>query len=765
MNEKRMKDALENIARRGIPENTNLWPSISARLERKPLMMTLRTRPFVAIVIALLILLALSGVVYALGRALGYIPGIGLVDQSAPIRVLAEPVSRTRDGVTVTIEQVVADAERTVIFYKTEGLVDNLKEGEDRGVIGSIGKLRLPDGTILNELPNTGYNGIPEPLINLGGYPDYVARLVFPPVKSQIDEVTLVIPILQTQPVGYAPENWETTFHLKPAPPDMTVAPVFEITPQPVEPATTDAPSTETALLSNISTLNGVTLSLENVVEVEEGFIFTGRLSWVNLSFPPNDGLWISFPDILSLRDGNGRRVPIEEVELGAAYDYANERLWSFRTNRKNFTGPLVFSIPSIKALVSSNFELDLDLGLNPQIGQTWELNREFYVGQQAIHLLSVQLENNDDNGSCLAFTFEKVEGVFILDLNPDLVETRCSGGGSSGQSAPYIAKVGYQNIPSGQHRFSLKADVPYDVYGPWQMTWNPPLISGPAPSEEPEACITLDKWNQLMGRTDTIPPNVGGKILVTALEDKSMYISSLDGANPQKTAGGYWQSLSKDGTRLAYVAEGSLHVMVLSTRQDLMIGSANTDGHMVWSPDSTRILYTDSSNLYILHADGSGQEKVDTASEISPVGWLPDNQTVVYVAQGGNGFDLKSYHLQTGERRDLLMFNNKSGQATLSPDGQWIAFAESIFGGNYHVGIFISRIDGSERKLIADPELISTTNVVWSPDSQWLILNAHKPEGFFMGGTPSAFLVNPFTCQAIPLNGIKGNLVEDWIP
>src|SRR5512134_162777 len=83
MNDNRMKDVLEKIAHRGIPENTNLWPNISARIERKSPMMTLRTRPLVAILIVFLILLVLSSTAYALGRMLGYIPGIGMVEQTA----------------------------------------------------------------------------------------------------------------------------------------------------------------------------------------------------------------------------------------------------------------------------------------------------------------------------------------------------------------------------------------------------------------------------------------------------------------------------------------------------------------------------------------------------------------------------------------------------------------------------------------------------------------------------------------------------------
>ena len=61
-------------------------------------MKTRRTRPLVAIDLALLTLLALTGVVYAIGKSLGYIPGIGVVNQDAPIRVLADPVTTSHNG-------------------------------------------------------------------------------------------------------------------------------------------------------------------------------------------------------------------------------------------------------------------------------------------------------------------------------------------------------------------------------------------------------------------------------------------------------------------------------------------------------------------------------------------------------------------------------------------------------------------------------------------------------------------------------------------
>src|SRR5512143_377638 len=116
---KRYGQILDSAAGLHIPDDLDLFPKVAARLnQRRTLMQTLRARPALAILLAILVLLLMTGVVYAIGRSLGYIPGVGLVDRNAPVRALAGPVSVSRDGVTVTIVQVVVDSERTVIVYK-----------------------------------------------------------------------------------------------------------------------------------------------------------------------------------------------------------------------------------------------------------------------------------------------------------------------------------------------------------------------------------------------------------------------------------------------------------------------------------------------------------------------------------------------------------------------------------------------------------------------------------------------------------------------
>ena len=59
-------------------------------------MQTLRARPILAFLVAILALLALTGMVYALGRLTGFIPGFGFTSNTGVVYVLAEPVESTR---------------------------------------------------------------------------------------------------------------------------------------------------------------------------------------------------------------------------------------------------------------------------------------------------------------------------------------------------------------------------------------------------------------------------------------------------------------------------------------------------------------------------------------------------------------------------------------------------------------------------------------------------------------------------------------------
>ncbi len=72
------RELLDAAARMKIPDDVNIFPRIAARLERKSILQTLRTRPILLGLSILFSLAILTGVAYAVGRSLGYIHGVGI---------------------------------------------------------------------------------------------------------------------------------------------------------------------------------------------------------------------------------------------------------------------------------------------------------------------------------------------------------------------------------------------------------------------------------------------------------------------------------------------------------------------------------------------------------------------------------------------------------------------------------------------------------------------------------------------------------------
>ncbi len=765
MKNNRMKDALENIARRDVPENTNLWPRIEARLDqRSSFMQTLRARPALALIIILLAISLLTGVVYAIGKSLGYIPGVGIIDQSVPLRVLAEPVTVTRDGVTIIVTEAVLSADKTVIFVKIEGVpADAYPKGEAGGCFGKV-DLSLSDGTLLEG----GF-------ISGGNWLSFESRLEYGPVPAQVNDAVLLVACIGGTMPGALPENWEVPLRFAPAPPDMTVAPVIELS----TPAVTNIPAvgvTSTPVLSNTMTLNGITLTLEKFVEVEGGYQLYGSLDLSGAALPAQ-----GYPNtmgLLKMTDANGNRIPFEAVQSepqeNAVYD-PDKFSWIYRTNQKAFAAPLVISLSSVEMQIAPQIQFELDLGANPQIGQTWEINRDLTFEGRTVRLLSAQLveSTNPQWASALVFTYEDNEGGVFINVMDDvpqtpLIEVLGGGGGGGPLTGKKLAWMNYGEIPNGLRRFTISATVPYRISGPWQVVWNPPSTTEPIPTSAPEACLTSAKWEQAKGQHEALPAGLGGKILFTTdamPPDINVFIANLDGSNPRGLVSGYYPSLSPDGMRVAYMLATDVFVNVFDINSG-QITSLGTGTGPLWLPDGSHIVfYSPPDGLYVVNADGTGLQKIETGSlRVNPIGWLPDNQTIVFGAQVGDIYNLyehvfKTYNLQTGETKSLFPITIKTASGDISPDGQWFAFNDRLFGTNLDGAVFISRLDGSERKLVAMLDNTLTFHPIWSPDGQWLVVNVVEPYK-----PTSPVLVNPFTCQFVRLENVRGE-VQSWRP
>lgn len=241
-------------------------------------------RPIWGMVLAILVVVIVGvlaigpqRVIAAVRQVFGYIPDIGFVEDSSVLRALETPVTLEREGIRLTVEQAVADSNQTVIFYTVEGLSPEAASSQGEAAqTGSFAHLLLTDGSSLSQ---TGGDGN-------GWETGYQARLVFPPLNAGIEELTLVIPRLQTMPAGAAPEDWQLSLRLKPDPEGLAVLPVFEIrspTPtlsQPVQNHVEDAPqNTPTAEATRVPQ-EDVQFIAEKVVLMGDHYLYTGRVEW-----------------------------------------------------------------------------------------------------------------------------------------------------------------------------------------------------------------------------------------------------------------------------------------------------------------------------------------------------------------------------------------------------------------------------------------------------------------------------------------------------
>ena len=77
---------------------------------------------FAFVIVALTLIASAPAAVNALKKLFGYVPGVGLVDNSSGMRTLAEPASVTKDGVTLTVTQALVYADHVQLVFEVSGI-------------------------------------------------------------------------------------------------------------------------------------------------------------------------------------------------------------------------------------------------------------------------------------------------------------------------------------------------------------------------------------------------------------------------------------------------------------------------------------------------------------------------------------------------------------------------------------------------------------------------------------------------------------------
>ena len=287
---------------------------------------------------------------------------------------------------------------------------------------------------------------------------------------------------------------------------------------------------------------------------------------------------------------------------------------------------------------------------------------------------------------------------VFYIDRgNDDVIATysfkdRTTRDLTPGQSARYA--------PSG-HLVVLRGDTL------WAIGFDAAALrlTGDAVQlrEQPRSAITGGALHFAFG-------NDGSLVYVTTAakpENVPVWEDPGGSRSPLLTERSHYQdvALSPDGSRVALSSDvmapgatpGVIWVYDVARRTSLRLsgGAQHAAGSPVWSPDGRRIAYTgwqeNRSNLFIRAADATrpADQVTDQLGFLVPQFWTPDGTAIVFstIRSGHSDLDLARVSLTDRTQRLVLSTPATESNATLSPDGRFMAY-QSDESGRFEVHV-----------------------------------------------------------------------------
>jgi hypothetical protein len=687
-------------------------------------------------------------VLAAFRQVFGYIPGVGIVEQSAPIRVLAEPVSATRDGITITVTSATLTGDRTHVDYRIFGVPGSAYPNR-KDVIGCTQReyLRLPDDTQLAYVDND-----------------------LPPIPAGVNEAVFVVPCIFNTLPGKAPENWELPLRFVPAPPDLTVMPVIDLSPSPSPQATLTPGATAlpSQVISTPTTPASRSATVIKEIETNDGYILVGQFQ------PPiQPGGDIQLTGSADIRDANGKEVAHTtpyDVNPNALGLDPNGSYWFVQFKAAGLAYPLTIrfsGVPLLQVDPGATAEFIFDAGSNPQPGQEWTPDQEIQLAGHTLKLLSIRA----DSRGGYSFGFQGDPQVYNADVQIAGYTSIGSGGGWGGKGGSFNRSLSFAQIPTGMLTVTLSNLTITGAPLTWQGRWSPaaPRTDLPAdPTPQPGLCLAAGALDQL-GPAPAGLAN-GKALLYERLDGGDQWglvLYNLDGSQKQIVAAdAAWGALSPDGSRVAYSPFSNstvdIHMMDLDSQSvSTLSGISGTGYH--WSPDGKQIAYIALGgevidSVFVVNADGTNNRQVSSLSYESVVGWSSDGAKLYFVApySGGAAWKVYAFDLASGASQELFTIENgtpKFLNPTLSPDGQWIAYR-----GRDNNSLYLVHPDGSDMHLVLDN--IGVVRNEWS-SSGWLGVSL----GQVNTEDHTLVLVKPDGCELYRLPDLRGELQGLFIP
>jgi len=486
---------------------------------------------YIVVVLALLtVLIAGPKNIYAaILNLLSYIPGIGFVETD---RVLVEPVTIERDGIIITVQNMVVTEEETVLVY----YVQNKPTGELREYCEAQKVLdprfnctmsepeyglREYDGKIYQGQPDSGHT------IQKTDGTDWIGRVIFPPLPVNVMQVDFLIDVLLHMFPGMAPEDWVIPLSLQPTDEDVQLPVVYEPEITVLTPEITQTPQdTDTSVIDPSTQFRDEIHLFVDAVTIQNGKItlsvsvqwesyYWGQVEVMDLTSlgatEPGDGI----PHYLTLTDANGTQIPLVFDDLLPIYVDGLKKTYttvlSGDVSGQELASPLTLSLSDLNVNFSfshmykgGRIEFSLDPGKDLLPGECITISQELKVLDFPLEISSicsmVEVELNRSGGggydpdSSGTPTPAPTYGLeIIMDLPQDMLEisiaeSYCLDGDHHGEgncdygSATEFSEEGkqistrlfYHEAPTWPMEFTVMG-VSFIQTGPWVIQFDIP--------------------------------------------------------------------------------------------------------------------------------------------------------------------------------------------------------------------------------------------------------------------------------------------------
>jgi len=425
------------------------------------------------LILGLVLVIGPTKVLAQIQAVFGYVPGVGLVDTSSPFRQLAEPVSDTRDGITLVIQSAFLSADETIITYTRTDLPAEMK----RAKFGDP-ECRTPAYMTYTDGSKVEASGTSGSLTPDGSFVyDIRFNSSFP---ADFNQAALVFPCLEGAAQGKGPEDWQFTLTFKPAPEGIVVHPATLMPSQAQieNPAsTTVEPAAQSEVASGVSAMPAMIVDGDRQEEmVILGVIEKPEAYWVTWAYPEkadddiqlNGQLYVS-PFNPVLYDANGRQLPEPDhetqLELWDYEDSLRNRLSS--PEQDQYVGSLhtfivpksgvAFPVYAKQNVYKLSFpekeayaEVEFDGARVQTSDSPLEINQDIQLGSAKFKLDAI--EKNQFGG--YSFLFDGAEGKVVQCL-VELIGYPTNMGGSDvfNPEDPFhfYQAIMYHQIPTGK--------------------------------------------------------------------------------------------------------------------------------------------------------------------------------------------------------------------------------------------------------------------------------------------------------------------------